>query len=67
MANSDRPGPSFFMLVPGPWATGAEIVRGLKEFGIDARPSGGGPVEAGIARVDLIEDDELGQALGWGR
>lgn len=55
------------MLVPGPWSTPAEVVRGLEKLGIAAKPSGGGTVAAGEISVDLVEDDELAQALAWGR
>lgn len=67
MTNSDRPVPSFFMLVPGPWSTAAEVVGGLQKLGFDAKPSGSGAPEAGGIAVDLIQDDALAPALTWGR
>lgn len=67
MANSERPGPSFFMLVPGPWSTAAEVVAGLQKLGFDAKPTGSGAPEAGGIAVDLVQDDALAPALTWGR
>lgn len=67
MSNSDRPGPSFFMLVPGPWSTVSELVSGLERLGIDAKPSGSGAVAAGEIAVAIVEDHELEQAFACGR
>ena len=67
MTNAERRGPSFFMLVPGPWSTAAEVVAGLKARGISAVPSGEGSVTAGSVGIELVEDDELADAFAWGR
>ena len=67
MTDSERRQPSFFMLVPGPWSTAAEIVRALKPLGIEATLSGAGAVQPGGVSIDLVEDDGLADAFAWGR
>ncbi len=59
--------PSFFLLVPGPWREQREVLRALKERGIEAKADEESPIQDGEIRVRLVEAEGLAQAFSWGR
>ncbi len=59
--------PSFFMLVPGPWGEPQEVVDELGRRGVSTEVAHAGPIKADRIRVDIVEDDQLPAAFGWGR
>ena len=63
----DRPVPSLFMLVPGPWLTLGELTKALAVRGVDAKADDDAPIQAGEVRAQLVEDDDFGRAFSWGR
>jgi len=63
----NRPAPSVFMLVPGPWKNLSELNAALQARGLDAKTEDHSPLENGQVRVELVEDDQLGRAFSWGR
>jgi len=63
----DRPVPSLFLLVPGPWQTLGELTQALAVRGVAANADEDDPIQAGQVRARLVEDDDLARAFSWGR
>ncbi|HET7541695.1 MAG TPA: hypothetical protein VFK05_17595 [Polyangiaceae bacterium] len=63
----DRPPPSLFLLVPGPWRALPELSAALAARGVEATIDDSIELKAGEIRVTLIADDQLARAFSWGR
>jgi len=63
----NRPTPTFFMLVPGPWLALSEVTAGLQARGVSLCLDDNAAIKAGEVRVQLLDDNQLGQAFSRGR
>ncbi len=59
--------PSFFMLVPGPWASATRVVDGAQEALCPPVLSTGSPIEEDQIRVQVVTEAEgFGAFVSWG-
>ncbi|MBL4686624.1 MAG: hypothetical protein JKY37_18655 [Nannocystaceae bacterium] len=63
---SDRV-PSFFLLVPGPWHSPAEVVDVLAAAQLQSCPRNDTPLLRDEIRVDIVRDDGFAPAMSHGR
>jgi hypothetical protein len=63
----DRPVPSLFLLVPGPWRALRELSPALDARAVVATSDESAELKAGEVRITLVEDDHFDEAFSWGR